>query len=75
MDESLDNRIMGNPAEEMWDEGPMVRAYNPQAYAARSNVIRKCTGMAPSQKKAFKEAERQRLAELKRRCEIKTEQK
>ncbi|XP_029723168.1 gametocyte-specific factor 1 homolog [Aedes albopictus] len=75
VDESLDNRIMGNPAEEMWDEGPMVRAYNPQAYAARSNVIRKCTGMAPSQKKAFKEAERQRLAELKRRCEIKTEQK
>lgn len=53
----------------------MVRAYNPHAYAARSNVIRKCTGMAPSQKKAFKESERQRLADLKRRYEVKTEQK
>lgn len=44
-----------------------MRAYNPRAYAARSNVIRKCTGMAPSEKKAFKEAERQRFQEAGRR--------
>ncbi|XP_058823701.1 gametocyte-specific factor 1 homolog [Topomyia yanbarensis] len=50
--------------EESWDGDCKVRAYNPGAYARRSNVIRRCTGMAPSEKKAFKEAERQRLQEM-----------
>ncbi|XP_053691073.1 gametocyte-specific factor 1 homolog [Sabethes cyaneus] len=50
--------------EESWETGCKVRPYNPAAYARRSNVIRRCTGMAPSEKKAFKEAERQRLAEM-----------
>uniref|UniRef100_A0A1Q3EWW8 CHHC U11-48K-type domain-containing protein n=1 Tax=Culex tarsalis TaxID=7177 RepID=A0A1Q3EWW8_CULTA len=50
--------------EETWDQNCKVKAYNPRAYAARSHVIRKCTGMAPSEKKAFKEAERKRLADL-----------
>ncbi|XP_055586300.1 gametocyte-specific factor 1 homolog [Uranotaenia lowii] len=50
--------------EESWETCPKVRAYNPSAYASKHNVIRKCTGMAPSEKKAFKQAERQRLKEM-----------
>ncbi|XP_058451027.1 gametocyte-specific factor 1 homolog [Malaya genurostris] len=50
--------------DESWDGDCKVRAYNPTAYARRSNVIRRCNGMAPSERKAFKEAERQRLQEM-----------
>lgn len=54
----------GDADEESWDQYGKVKAYNPRAYASRHAVIRKCTGMAPSEKKAFKEAERKRLADL-----------
>ncbi|XP_055640699.1 gametocyte-specific factor 1 homolog [Toxorhynchites rutilus septentrionalis] len=55
---------------ETWDSGYKVRAYNPRAYAARTNVIRKATGMTPSEKRAFREAERQRFHEGGRRYKV-----
>ncbi|XP_065088920.1 gametocyte-specific factor 1 homolog [Ochlerotatus camptorhynchus] len=59
--------------EDLWDAGPSVRAYNPRANASRTNVIRKNIGMTPSQKKAFKEAERQRLGKIRNHCELNEE--
>lgn len=66
------NRIYENDveSEDLWDAGPSVRAYNPRANASRTNVIRKNIGMTPSQKKAFKEAERQRLGKLRNHFQL-----
>lgn len=66
------NKVYENEVEgeELWDAGPSVRAYNPKAHASRTNVIRKNMGMTPLEKKAFKEAERQRLAKLRNHCEL-----
>lgn len=50
--------------DECWDD-MNVPAYNPQKYCEKANVIRKATLKTPSEKKAFYEAERLRLQDLK----------
>lgn len=50
--------------DECWDD-LRLPAYNPQQYCEKANVIRKATSKTPSEKKAFYESERLRLADLK----------
>lgn len=49
--------------DECWDD-MNVPAYNPQKYCEKAKVIRKATLKSPAEKKAFYEAERLRLQEL-----------
>ncbi|XP_075155477.1 gametocyte-specific factor 1 homolog isoform X2 [Haematobia irritans] len=48
-------------SEENWDNDEDVPSYNPQAYAAKADVIRTIQGVPPSQRKAFRKQERLRL--------------
>ncbi|XP_067637634.1 gametocyte-specific factor 1 homolog [Eurosta solidaginis] len=47
-----------------WDNLPRVPSYNPRAYAEKANILRLPVGMQPSQRAAFREAERKRLQNL-----------
>ncbi|XP_054730112.1 gametocyte-specific factor 1 homolog [Anastrepha obliqua] len=47
-----------------WDDLPMVPSYDPRAYVEKSNVLRTPVGMLPSQRAAFRNAERKRLQNL-----------
>lgn len=40
--------------------------YNPQQYAMNAKVLRQPTGLTPSQRRQFADAERKRLSELSR---------
>ncbi|XP_011198861.1 gametocyte-specific factor 1 homolog [Bactrocera dorsalis] len=47
-----------------WDDLPSVPSYNPKAYAEKANVLRQPVGMKPSERVAFRNAERKRLQNL-----------
>uniref|UniRef100_A0A1I8P0Y6 CHHC U11-48K-type domain-containing protein n=1 Tax=Stomoxys calcitrans TaxID=35570 RepID=A0A1I8P0Y6_STOCA len=47
-------------SEETWDDDE-TPSYNPQHYAANSNVLRSIQGASPAQRKAFRKQERLRL--------------
>ncbi|XP_039959018.1 gametocyte-specific factor 1 homolog [Bactrocera tryoni] len=47
-----------------WDDLPSVPSYDPKAYAEKANVLRQPVGMKPSERVAFRNAERKRLQNL-----------
>lgn len=55
--------VANDDDDECWDD-MNVPAYNPQKYCEQAKVIRKATLKSPSEKKAFYEAERLRLQNL-----------
>lgn len=55
--------VANDEEDECWDD-MNVPAYNPQKYCEQAKVIRKATLKAPAEKKAFYEAERLRLQNL-----------
>ncbi|XP_059619382.1 gametocyte-specific factor 1 homolog [Phlebotomus argentipes] len=47
-----------------WDAQPPTEAYNPEKYCEENNIIRKCNGMQPAQRKAFRQNEHLRLGNI-----------
>jgi len=56
--------------DEDWEAEANVKvSYNPAEAAARKNVVRKIEGVVPSQRKAFRMREVERLREMERKAE------
>lgn len=49
---------------ESWDDDPQVPSYNPSDYLNKADVLRMPVGMTPSERSAFRLAERKRLQAL-----------
>ncbi|XP_061386373.1 gametocyte-specific factor 1 homolog [Musca vetustissima] len=49
---------------ESWDDEPQVPSYNPTDYIHKADVLRMPVGMTPSERNAFRLAERKRLQSL-----------
>ncbi|XP_011191716.1 gametocyte-specific factor 1 homolog isoform X2 [Zeugodacus cucurbitae] len=47
-----------------WDDLPSVPSYDPKTYTEKANVLRQPVGMKPSERVAFRNAERKRLQNL-----------
>ncbi|XP_065366174.1 gametocyte-specific factor 1 homolog [Calliphora vicina] len=53
-------------SSESWDDQPEHPSYNPLEYIEKAEVLRLPVGMTPSQRNAFRLAERKRLQSLKK---------
>ncbi|XP_055683859.1 gametocyte-specific factor 1 homolog [Lutzomyia longipalpis] len=50
--------------DEDWDDEPPAPAYDPQKYCESNNILRRCNGMQPHERKAFRQQEHQRLSNM-----------
>ncbi|XP_055683860.1 gametocyte-specific factor 1 homolog [Lutzomyia longipalpis] len=54
----------GGDDDDDWDDEPPAASYNPQKYCETNNIIRKCNGMQPHERKAFRQQEHLRLGHI-----------
>ncbi|XP_020280274.1 uncharacterized protein LOC109852997 isoform X2 [Pseudomyrmex gracilis] len=59
--------LVGNiESEENWDEEPETPSYNPAKVSAEKKIVRSMPGLSKSKRFAFRQVERQRLANIER---------